>query len=786
MKPSQSAEWIEPLNPRELEILELISEGLSNREIAQSLSLSLETVKWYNKQIFAKLGAGNRTEAAAKAREYGLLGMPEVSASEPGPSLHNLPAELTSFVGRSHEIAEIKQLLKSDRLVVLTGPGGTGKTRLALQVARELQGSYRDGVWNVELAPLADPEFVADAIAQVFQLNLSGEFSTSEILKRYLSRKHLLLLMDNFEHLLEAAPLVGDLLAAAPQLSVLATSRERLNIYGEREYSVYPLSLPDMIQFESVQQLLSFEATDLFVQRARAVQHDFDIKVSQFEAIVQISQRLDGLPLALELAATQVKMYPLEQLASRLNDRMGSLPAGPRDLPARQRTLRAAIEWSYDLLSAPEKHLFARLAVFSGGANLDAVRQVCGQDLSSDLENVLASLVDKNLVVTRSSLDAEMRFTMLETIREFARECLENSDELDTITKYFAAYYTELCEQSAKEMRTFRQTYWFERLRIEQENIRAVLLWSLEGNETIYGLRMAAALRDYWYYSGFAAEARRWLDLALEKSQTAPLALQAEVLFAMGEIAYALGDMQKDRAMIHQALEISRELDNKRLIAWSLVWLGGSYPDDPQQGMQLCSQGIEMMRELGDLPGLAQGLNIMGELSRMQNDYEAASRYYEECLSVVQQTGEQLRVAMIYENLSYVAYHQQQYQQAVQLGLQALKIVRDMGNQYGIGTFIGSLAGPMAMLGGTLAGPITMLGGAELAARVLGASSAILETLGIDHQPSDQPEIDRFYEVTRNKLGEEAFEAAWQAGHAMSMADAVDLVLSFQIPDEDA
>ncbi len=350
------AAWSESLNRRETEILRLISSGLSNREIAQQLHLSPETIKWYNKQIFGKLGVDSRTEAVAKAGEQ-LLRTEET----PNPGLlaanhrHNLPAQWTSFVGRKAEIFEIKALLRVARLVTLSGPGGTGKTRLALQVAHEVVGAYQHGVWLVELAPLSDPSLVANAIAQTLRIVTMGEEPLAEVLKRSLARKDLLLILDNFEHLLPAAPLVTELLSAAPRLNILATSRERLHVYGEQEYAVNPLSIPDAHSTGTTSQWLEYDAVNLFVQRARAARSNFSTDESQTSDIVHICQRLDGLPLALELAASQVKYADLATLTQRLQDSLGTLTSGPRDLPARQRTLRNTIEWSYNLLDEDEK-----------------------------------------------------------------------------------------------------------------------------------------------------------------------------------------------------------------------------------------------------------------------------------------------------------------------------------------------------------------------------------------------------------------------------------------------
>ena len=347
----QAQSWGESFSPRELEVLQLIYNGLSNREIAHELYLSIETIKWYNKQMFMKLGVKNRTQAANKAVELNLLNSEQTSPSQEKTSLvGNLPAQLTSYVGREKEVGEIKGLLKSNRLVVLTGAGGSGKTRLALEVGEESKGEYRDGVWLVELANIRDPSLVLQTIAKVLNLAERSDVSLDEVLKRYLSRRHLLLLIDNLEHLLKCALLIGDLLAAAPQLSVLGTSRERLHIYGEQEYPVHPLNLPDLSSDKISQEFENVESIALFVKRARAVQPTLSLDGEALKELARICIWLDGLPLAIELCAPMVKVFPLEVIAERIEKSLDAIPSGPRDMPARQQTLRSTIRWSYDLL----------------------------------------------------------------------------------------------------------------------------------------------------------------------------------------------------------------------------------------------------------------------------------------------------------------------------------------------------------------------------------------------------------------------------------------------------
>jgi predicted ATPase/DNA-binding CsgD family transcriptional regulator len=762
--------WIEALHPREIEILRLISDGLSNREISQRLHISLETVKWYNKLMFAKLGVKSRTQAVKVASLQGWLA-PQAAAQarEEKPAPGNLPAQITSFIGRVEEVSEIKALLKASRLVVLTGVGGTGKTRLALQVAGELARSYRDGAWLVELAPISDPALVPDAIADALKVTPIGEASSVDALNRFLARKRLLLLVDNFEHLPSAMPLVGKLLAAAPGLVILATSRERLHVYGEQEYLVSPLSLPDPRHSEPIAKLLSYEAIDLFVQRARSAQPRLEVNEKNMQAILQICVHLDGLPLALELAASQVKIYPPAALAQQLGKSLGSLPEGPRDLPARQRTLRAAIEWSENLLDPEEKILFTRLAVFSAGAALDAIERVCGAGLTRDNEKLMSGLVEKNLVILREGQDGELRFMMLETIHDYVRQQLAASGEEQEIRRLHAACYADLASLAYREFRTARNPYWFAKLSAEQENLRAALDWSLGEGDQEYALRMVASLRDHWMYNGKAMEGRHWSGLVLEKAVDAPAGMLAGVLCTAGILAYNSGDLQLGEQLLRRSLALFRQSGDKSGAAWTLTFLSVSGVGSPgviDVYIDMVQQSLEMFRRLGDQPGMAQAYNIFGELTRSIGEYDKAQQSYEECLRIVQVTGERFREAMLYTNLGYIANHREQYRHAVDLIRRGLSIFRELEGSYGLALNLASLAGPL-----------NELGFHEKAARLLGAAEAEMKALGINQQPADQIEIKGYLSSIRQGLGEAAFETAWQEGQKLSIREAVEYAL---------
>jgi predicted ATPase/DNA-binding CsgD family transcriptional regulator len=768
MTDSAAQSWYEPLNQRESQILSLISEGYSNREIAHQLSLSLDTIKWYNKQLYSKLGVSSRTQASAAAREHRLLvAQSPAPVEEKALPEHNLPQIPTSFIGRQHEIAEIKQLLQKFRLVVLTGAGGSGKTRLALQVAAQLAGNFPDGAWLVELAPLSEPEMVPNAIADTLGVSQRGETALLEKIVHFLRPRRLLLVLDNFEHLLPAAQLVGALIASAPQIKIMATSRERLNVYGEQEYPVQPLGFPDMEQTISAEQLRQYESASLFLDRAKAVKQDFLLHPGETTALARICVHLDGLPLALELAASRVKLFSLTALEARLSNRLSLLTGGARNLPERQRTLRDTIDWSYNLLKGGERRLFARLAVFRGGATLEAVERICGQNLPPDLLPTLSSLVDKSLVQAHEGIDGEMRFGMLETIREYALERLASESDSPGINNLHGAYFASLAETAAAEIRGRNQKYWFARLHSEYDNLRTALTWSLNSDEIDSGLRLAAALRDYWYYTGASTEHQFWTDLALKRMQDAPPALQAGVLVSASLLGVMRKDGGKGEGLLQRAVDLYLQQGDVGNATWAKMFLSAQpRTEEPgyDQRVSLCQESLEVFRRTGDLAGQAQTLNILGEYARVNLDLEAAEDYYQQCLEIVAQTGERMREGILYVNLGFIAYHQGRYRKALQLMRDFLRIMEDFKIDYGLMTAIASMSGPLAALGQP-----------ERAARLLAAAEAQLEAKGSSHQSTDTPEIEVYRRAILEQLGEAPFRAAWEEGSHMTLQQMLDL-----------
>ncbi len=478
----------EGLSKRAVEILRLLAEGLADREIAERLVMTVNTVKWYNRQIYTILGVGNRTQAIARARELHLLdegnGSAPTAVNGRRPLTHNLPVESTRFIGRQQDIEAIKQLLHTTHLLTLVGPPGTGKTRLALQVARETAARFRDGVHFISLAPISDPALFTNTLACAIGLNEAHEQSLLESLKHLLRESQMLLVLDNFEHLLPAAMQLSELMAAAPQLKVLATSREPLHLYGEQEYMVQPLALPDLAQ-PDLEVLASYESVALFIQQARTVRPDFALTAENALDVANICLRLEGLPLAIELAAARTRLLTPRMLLARLSSRLDTLTGGAHDLPARQQTLQNTIEWSYNLLNEGEKALFARLAIFRGGFSLEAIEAIGGaasggDDLPLDLLDGLESLVNKSLVQQKSLDGDEPRFVMLEMLREYAWERLRAAASHTAIADRHSDYYLRFIAEREAALHGADPPAAVAEIWPDLDNIRQAWHWAVE------------------------------------------------------------------------------------------------------------------------------------------------------------------------------------------------------------------------------------------------------------------------------------------------------------------
>jgi len=731
-------------------------------------------------------------------------------ASGTDAGLHNLPIQPTALLGREREVAAIRAILDSDaRLVTLTGPGGVGKTRLGLEVGTPLLEDFADGVFLVELAPISDPVLVPSAIAQVVGVRDVGQSPILDALKDFLSGKTLLLILDNFEQVVAAAPIIADVLAASPGVKVLVTSREPLRVRGEREYPVRPLEVPDFRHPRSLGALSRNAAVALFVERAVAVRPDFALTTENAEAVAQICARLDGLPLALELAAARLRLFSSEAMLARLDRRLPLLTGGARDLPTRQRTLRDTIAWSYEQLDDAECRVFRRLAVFVGGFNLKAAEVVCADEGEPE-ENVLErveSLVAKSLLRAADGPDGELRFAMLETIREYALERLEAGGETATFRQRHAEHLVTLAEQAAPRLTRADGAAWLERLQAEHDNIRAALAWSAEaGTDTDLMARLAGPLWQFWFVRGYFREGRLWLDRALGTTST-PVAC-INVLHGAGALAFFQDDLARAFKLWARMLALGREHGDRVAVAYALAYLcfvarqRGQY----EHAQALGEESVALSRQIGDKESLANALVFLGQVPLGQAHYDRAAQILEECLMVAREAdvthmiahalchlaravcgqgdlgraealcGEALELFQLrndqwgYENCIRVMMRIAQLQDDADRGLslvqEDLVINRHLGSQ-------GNLATDLECM----AWIARAHGQAERAARLLGAADGVRQILERPIQGEMRQQRDTELALARTLLGEKAFTTAWAEGQTMSLEQAVAYAL---------
>jgi predicted ATPase/DNA-binding XRE family transcriptional regulator len=724
--------------------------GLTQEELAERAGVSARGVQQLERDRTAPraetlrlladalvLSAEARAELITAAHPE--LATPVAPASVP-LHLPNLAVPPTPLVGREREVAAACAMLRrSDgaegtRLVTLTGPGGVGKTRLAMAVAAQLTADFRDGAIWVDLGPIRDPALVPAAVARALGVLETGDRPLAEMLVTAVARRHLLLVLDNLEHMLEAAPLIAELLAAAPQLAVLATSRARLRLRGEREFPVPPLAVPAAEEAHMpLREVAAVAAVRLFVERAGEVQPGFTLTNENADDVIDICRRLDGLPLAIELAAARIKVLPPAELRHRLRQRLPLLSGGARDLPLRQQTMRGAIAWSHDLLNEEEQALFRKLAVFAGGCTLAAAERVfalgspalgqepvTGSRATSDVVDLVASLIDQSLLRTTVTAMGEPRYAMLGTVRDYGIERLHECGEDADARRAHAAYYLALAERAEPELTGPSQARWLEQLAIEHDNLRAALIWSLDGADARTAVCIVGALWRFWWLRGYLSEGRTYAEaaaaqdggtaaerakalyaagsLAQEQGDYGPAAplleagmaaakqagdheIAALCLNELGFIARDQGDYQRAVAFHEEALALHRATGDRRGAAVSLGNLGEIAIDrgDYERGEELMAEVAAVFRELGDQQALATALSNRCDAATRRGDHERARPFCEEALTVYRVLEDRQRTAMALMSLTRVARGIGDWRRAAAVGGEALDLARDMG-----------------------------------------------------------------------------------------------------------
>ena len=687
---------------------------------------------------------------------------------------NNLSRPTTPLIGRENEITEIENLLRQNRLVTLTGIGGTGKTRLAQEIALRMLAEFADGVFFIPLAALRNPDFVVSEITQPFGLKETAEKSLAETLKDFLQAKELLLVIDNFEQVVSAAPVLSELQTSAPRLKILVTSRAVLHLQKEREFVVPPLALPNDVAEKTLDDLFEYESIKLFVERAQTAKPRFVVDDKNTLTIAEICARLEGLPLAIELAAARIKILSPQQILQRLENRLKLLTGGARSLPTRQQTMRGAIDWSYDLLDENEQILFRRLAVFAGGFTIETVEEVCGiyesnedQNSEIDILNGITSLVENSLLVQTETPKGESRFRLLEIVREYALETLERRGEIEKIREKHAQYFLALAEKAEPEILGKQGGKWLDLLEEEHENIRTVIDWADENNAEMF-VRIIAAIRDFWVVRNHLGEGRRRFETAVEKSGGASGEAIYKISVGLGQAAKFQGDFGAAHKAFKKALEISRKMNDKQRIAVSTRGLAMTAKGhgDFAAARKYAEESLKISREIGDKFGIAVSINALGDVARIENDYAAARPFYEEALEICTELNSKQGVNCTLNNLGAVAFGEKDYKTARNYYAKALNVGRDSGEKL---TLSYSLDGCAALA--------VKRGDFNRAAQLAGAAEHLRESLGFETELAEGRFRDAYLAQLHHSIDEETFPKYYEQGRKLKIEEAVALAL---------
>jgi non-specific serine/threonine protein kinase len=717
----------------------------------------------------------------------------------------NLPLQLNRFIGREREVTALRELLVTTRLLTLTGAGGSGKTRLALQVAADLTAEFADGVWWVDLAALSDPLLVPQLVASVVGIRERAGYTVTEALSQALRPKHLLFVLDNCEHLLAPSiQVIERLLHTCARVRVLVTSRQALAITGETTWPVLPLRVPDTSQTPPIEGLLTYEAVQLFVERARSVLPSFSLTPENAPAVVQVCRRLDGMPLAIELAAARLRALSEEQIAARLDDACRFLTGGSRSALPRQQTLRAAMDWSYGLLSARERAVFRRLSVFAGSFSLEAAEAICAGEPEDpdDVLDVLSSLIEKSLVVMEQRR-VEARYRLLETIRQYGQDKLQECGEASTMRRHHRDWYARLAELAESEILDTRQKSVFDRLDAEHDNLRAALGWSLEQQEAETAAQIGAAISRFWLLRGYMSEGRRWLERALSGFPDRNAA-RAKALNVAAILASLQDDNTTARTLVEESLELSRELADTKQTGYALYILGrlarveGHYAravtfleeslslfrelgrkDDIalvlsdfgltvlylgeyEQATALCEASLALSREMGDLRGIASWLANLATVTLARGDAKRATVLCDESLAIRKALGYKGGCAHTLAIMGRIALDLGAYERATACYKESLTLRQETGEKEGIATVLEGLAAVSGMQGR----PVS-------AARLYASAESLRSLLSTPLNPIDRAYSLQTVAAIRARLDEATFLRAWTEGKAITLEEAI-------------
>jgi len=725
----------------------------------------------------------NLNSKAAKIAEDSIVGETELPPN-------NLTENLSLLIGREKETAKITTLLRKagTRLLTLTGVGGTGKTRLARAIAREMLPEFPDGVFFVELAAITNSELVAATIASPLGIKEVGGKPIFEVLKDYLHERVMLIVIDNFEQVVNAAPQIAELLSAASQLKILITSRMTLNLSAEREFVVAPLTVPSKAALDSLNELATYSAIELFVDRAQIVKPKFALTKENARSVGAICARLDGLPLAIELAAARIKILSPQIILTKLENRLKLLTSGARDLPARQQTMRDTIAWSYNLLTEDEKRLFRQLAVFAGGFTFEAAENVsiCSELFDKDAngcenEQLLAdpsplftvldgitSLVDKSLLVSKEQANGDVRFRMLEVVRDFALEALTASGEEEKLRRNHAEYFLTVGEEAEPHLQAVQSAEWLDRLEEEHDNLRAALRWSFERDAGM-AVRLAAAIRRFWILHNYFTEGRGWLEEALERSNNVSPAVRFKLLNILGLLARLQGDLMTALKIHEEGLAVGRAANNLRQIAISSNSLGLVMYQLGNLSMarKLYNESLEINRDINDKFRFAVSLNFLGNLTYVEGNDRAANQLFEESLAICKQMGNKQAVSCNLANLGAIAHERGDNRAArVHFG-EALMIAQELDYQIVISS---SLDGFAALA--------LNCGDAERAACLAGAAEHLRESIGYEIEPAERRFRDVYLTELRATLSKADFAVAYEQGSKLKLEEAIAITLA--------